>query len=112
MESSGFYLPHNFQRDRSPNFTVSVLENSIEFYLEYAFIIRSVNYHLFVRTGDSVLMDRYFNTEGEAKEAFLGDFKDKGWRPHITPSWSQYFVPDFHWIEYLLSDFRSQTVNF
>lgn len=112
MEISSFNIQQEKSLDLPSSFTISVLENSIEFYLEYAFIIRNTNYHLFIRNSDTVLMDQFYKTETEAKEAFLEYFGDKGWRSDITASWSQFFVPDIHWIEFLLSDYKNQTVNF
>ena len=112
MEISSFHILQEQSLDLPPNFTISVLENSIEFYLEYAFIIKNVNYHLFIRNSDTVLMDQFYKTETEAKEAFQEYFGDKGWRTDLNASWSQFFVPDLHWIEFLLSDYKNQTVNF
>ena len=112
MESSGLLLQFNQQFDRSPDFTISVLENSIEFYLEYAFIIKGINYHLFIRNSDIVLVDQYYSSEKEAKEAFLKQFGHKGWREGIKPSWSKFFVPDLHWVDFLLNDYKEHTVNF
>jgi hypothetical protein len=112
MESSGLLLQFSQHPDRSSDFTISVLENSIEFYLEYAFIIKNINYHLFIRNSDIVVMDHYYASEKETKEAFLKQFGHKGWREGIKPSWSNFFVPDLHWVEFLLNDYKDQTVNF
>jgi len=115
MDSTGFILPYDQQLNRSPDFTVSVvsvLENSIEFYLEYVFIIKGLNFHLFIRNNNTVLVDQYFATETAAKDAFLEYFGGKGWREDLMPSWSQFFVPDQYWIEFLLSDYKNQTVTF
>ncbi len=112
MESSASLLKFDQQVSHAPQFTISTLENSIEFYLEYAFIIKELTTRLFIRNNNTVVIDQAFSNETEAREAFMKYFGNKGWRKDIRPSWSKFFEPDLYWIEFLLSDLKDQPVNF
>jgi hypothetical protein len=80
--------------------TISMLINSIYYYIECVFILRTQNkYRLVVLQHSRVLFDKEYPTEIGCRIAFTKFFKDKAWDEGVTPQWSHFYDPDKDWLE-------------
>jgi hypothetical protein len=78
---------------------VSVLENSIYYFLECVFIEkREGKYRLVVTHQKHVLTDLLYDTTRGARIAFTKFYRDKAWKEGIKPIWSPFYQPDRVWI--------------
>ena len=80
--------------------SISMLINSICYFIECAFILRSKNnYRLVVLQHSRVLLDMNYPTNRGCRIAFGKIFKDRAWDERVTPSWSHFYNPDKDWLE-------------
>ena len=80
--------------------TISMLINSIYYFIECVFILRSKNkYRLVVLQHSRVLLDTNYLTEKGCKIAFGKIFKARAWDERVTPLWSHFYDPDKDWLE-------------
>jgi hypothetical protein len=80
--------------------TISMLINSICYFIDCVFILRSKNkYRLVVLQHCRVLLDMNYPTERGCKIAFGKIFKDRAWDERVTPLWSHFYDPDKEWFE-------------
>jgi hypothetical protein len=80
--------------------TISMLINSIYYFIECVFILRSKNkYRLVALQHSRVLMDKEYPTENGCRIAFARFFKNKAWDETIKPEWSHFYDPDKDWFE-------------
>jgi hypothetical protein len=80
--------------------TISMLINSIYYFIECVFILRSKNkYRLVVLQHSRVLLDRNYPTERGCRIAFARFFKNKAWDKTIKPEWSHFYDPDKDWLD-------------
>jgi len=80
--------------------TISLLINSIHYFIECAYIIQSKNkYRLVVLQHQRVLIDQYYSTEKGCRIAYGRVFKDRAWDKRVTPFWSPFYNPDKKWLE-------------
>jgi hypothetical protein len=78
---------------------ISRLLNSIQFYLECAFIIHEEKgCCLIILHNGKVLMDTHYNTLRGAKIAFTKFFGRRAWQEDVKPSWSHAYHPDEAWM--------------
>jgi hypothetical protein len=78
---------------------ISMLINSILYYIECVFILRSKdNYRLVALQHSRVLYDKYYPTLRGSKIAFGKLFKDKAWKEEIKAEWSHFYDPDKRWL--------------
>ena len=79
--------------------TVSVLLNSVYYFLQHVFIIVSdYDYRLVVLHNDKVLTDQHYKTKKGAKIAFYRFYKNNIWRKGIKPDWSHCYHADSQWM--------------
>lgn len=68
---------------------ISVLLNSIYYFLQYAFIITAKNdSRLVVIHNNRVLMDHHYKTLRGARIAFQKKYKTKAWKNGVKANWS------------------------
>jgi hypothetical protein len=80
--------------------TISMLINSIYYFIECVFILRTQNkYRLVVLQHSRVLLDQDYPSERGCRIAFTRLFKDKAWDETIKPEWSRFYDPDKEWLE-------------
>ncbi len=81
------------------DFKISRLVNSILYFIDCVYILRSKGKHrLVVLHQNTVLHDKYYPSDGECKIAFQRLFKDKAWSEDITADWSHFYDPDKQWL--------------
>jgi hypothetical protein len=79
---------------------ISRLLNSIQFYLECAFIVmEEEGCRLIILHSGKVFMDTHYNTERGAKIAFTKYFGQRAWQQDLKPIWSHTYYPDDQWME-------------
>lgn len=79
---------------------ISRLLNSIQFYLECAFIVHEdKGCRLIILHSGKVLMDTRYNTLRGAKIAFTKYFGRRAWQEDVKPSWSHAYHPDENWVK-------------
>jgi hypothetical protein len=80
--------------------TISMLINSIYYFIECVFILRTQNkYRLVVLHHSRVLLDKYYQTVRGCRIAFEKLFKNKAWDETIKPEWSHFYDPDKEWLQ-------------
>jgi hypothetical protein len=80
--------------------SISMLINSIYYFIDCAFILRSKNnYRLVVLQHSRVLLDRNYPTNRGCRIVFGKVFKARAWDERVTPSWSHFYDPDKDWLE-------------
>lgn len=79
---------------------ISRLLNSIQFYLECAFIAKEVKgCRLIIIHNGRVYMNTYYNTLRGAKIAFTKYFGRRAYQDDVKPAWSHDYRPDDVWID-------------
>jgi hypothetical protein len=79
--------------------TISILINSIHYFIECVFILHFKDkYRLVVLQHSRVLFDMNYSTERGCRIAFGKIFKDKAWDKRVTPQWSHFYDPDKDWL--------------
>lgn len=90
--------------------SVSLLENSIYYFLECVFIEQKENtYRLVVTHQKHVLTDLSYQTIRGARIAFTKLYRNKAWKEGIKPMWSPFYQPDNVW--WKKKNGEPQTVN-
>ena len=80
--------------------TISMLINSIYYFIECVFIQRAQNkYRLVVLQHSRVLLDQCYPSEKGCHIAFGRIFKDKAWDETIKAEWSHFYDPDKKWLQ-------------
>ena len=80
--------------------TISMLINSIYYFIECVFIMRAQNkYRLVVLQHRRVLLDQDYPSERGCRIAFTRLFKEKAWDETIKAKWSHFYDPDKEWLE-------------
>ena len=80
--------------------TISMLINSIHYFIECVFILRAQNkYRLVVLQHSRVLLDQDYPSERGCRIAFTRLFKEKAWDETIKAEWSHFYDPDKEWLE-------------
>jgi hypothetical protein len=80
--------------------TISMLINSIHYFIDCVYILRSKNkYRLVVLQHSRVLLDKEYPTANGGRIAFTRFFKYKAWDETIKPEWSHFYDPDKEWLE-------------
>jgi len=79
---------------------ISVLMNSVYFFLEHAFIVSDKNnYRLFVRHRNEVLADQDYKSLRGAKIAFSKLFQQNAFdKDYSHPQWSPLYTPERNWL--------------
>lgn len=78
---------------------ISVLVNSVKYFLEHAFIIDYDDYYrLLVIHRWKLLTDRCYKTLKGARVAFIKMYSSRSWKDEDIPEWSHFYNPG---IEYL-----------
>ncbi len=89
--------------DPGQELKISRLLNSIQFYLECAFIVmEEEGCRLIILHSGSVMMDTHYNTVRGAKIAFTKYFGQRAWQEDVKPSWSHTYNPDDDWMDQYL----------
>jgi hypothetical protein len=79
---------------------ISMLINSVHYFVDCAFIARLKNkYHLVAFFHSQVLFDKYYPTERGCRNAFQKMFKGKAWSEEVKADWTHYYPPDRDWLE-------------
>ncbi|MCP5049577.1 MAG: hypothetical protein GY940_20575 [bacterium] len=90
---------HSDKSDSRCEAKLTMLENSIYYFLEFVFIeIREEKYRLVVCHQRHVMTDELYNTMRGAKIAFTKFYKKKAWKEAIKPVWSPFYLPDPTWL--------------
>ena len=80
--------------------TISILINSIYYFIDCVFILRSQNkYRLVVLQHSRVLLDQDYHSERGCRIAFARLFKEKAWDETIKAEWSHFYDPDKEWLQ-------------
>ena len=80
--------------------TISMLINSIYYFIECVFILRAQNkYRLVVLQHSRVLLDQDYPSERGCRIAFTRLFKEKAWDETIKAEWSHFYDPDKEWLQ-------------
>jgi hypothetical protein len=79
---------------------VTVLENSIYYFLECVFIIiEDDRYRLVVAHQKQLLLNCVYNTLRGAKIAFSRMYLAKAWREDIKAEWTHPYPPELKWLK-------------
>jgi hypothetical protein len=88
------------QQTSQPGKTITRLENSPYYFLDYVYIIcEPDHYRLVVLHANRVLTDRTYPTLRGAKIAFARSYRNKTWKKEIENSWSHFYCPEREWLE-------------
>jgi hypothetical protein len=80
--------------------TISILINSIHYFIECVYILRSKNkYRLVVLQHSRVLLDKEYPTANGGRIAFARLFKYKAWDETIKAKWSHFYDPEKEWLD-------------
>ena len=91
---------HKYELTPGKELKISRLLNSIQFYLECAFIVHEdKGCHLIILHNGKVLMDTHYNTLRGAKIAFTKYFGRRAWLEELKPLWSHAYHPDDIWMK-------------
>jgi len=86
--------------EENEDITISLLINSVHYFIQCAYIIQSKNkYRLVVLHNGRVLIDQDYSTEKGCRIAFGKIYKDRAWDKSVTPFWSLFYDPDKEWLE-------------
>jgi hypothetical protein len=89
-----------FASDREEVFKISLLTNTIDYFLGSVFIIKSGScYRLVVMHNGRVLVDEKYRTARGGKIAFYRFYRDRAWKLGVRPRWSPFFNPDVEFID-------------
>jgi hypothetical protein len=78
---------------------ISVLINSIFFFLSYVFIMRiDGQYRLLVLLNNKLLYQGVYNTGKGAKIAFSRLYQDKAWKK-VKAQWTHFYPPEGSWLD-------------
>jgi hypothetical protein len=79
---------------------ITVLENSIYYFLECVFIIiEEDRFRLVVAHQNQLLLNCVYNTLRGAKIAFSRMFLEKAWREDIKAEWTHPYPPELKWLK-------------
>ncbi|UCH94994.1 MAG: hypothetical protein JSV88_32725 [Candidatus Aminicenantes bacterium] len=88
--------------------TISILINSIYFFIECVFILDFPDhYRLVVLQHGRVLKDARYKTLRGAKIAFSNAYRKKAWKEGMKPQWSHFYDPDKPWLDKKIKDIRA-----
>jgi len=91
--------PIRQETNTDKDFKISLLVNSILYFIDCVYILRSKGKHrLIVLHQNTVLHDQYYSSDAECKNAFEKLFQDKAWSEEITADWSHFYDPDKNWL--------------
>jgi hypothetical protein len=80
--------------------TISILINSIHYFIDCVYILRSKNkYRLVVLQHSRVLLDKEYPTANGGRIAFTRLFKYKAWDETIKAKWSHFYDPEKEWLD-------------
>jgi hypothetical protein len=78
---------------------ISILINSVYFFIEFVFILRFHDqYRLVVLHRRKVLTDAMYSTLKGARIAFSRMFRGKSWKEGTKAQWSPFYNPDCEWL--------------
>lgn len=78
---------------------ITLLENSIYFFLDSVFIQeQNEGYRLVVSHQQRVLADQHYPTIRGAKIAFTKLFSENAWEEGVRAFWSPFYCPDNQWL--------------
>ncbi len=78
---------------------ISILINSVYFFIEFVFILRfHDHYRLVVLHRRKVLTDARYRTLKGARIAFSRMFRRKSWKEGTKAQWSPFYNPDIEWL--------------
>jgi hypothetical protein len=87
-------------QDQSKDRMITLLQNSIYYFIECVFIlIEENNYRLVALHNRRVLLDKSYKTLRGSKIAFSKFFQEKAWKQNIKPEWTHYYPPDKDWLD-------------
>jgi len=79
--------------------TISLLINSIYYFLEFVFIIASEgDYRLFVLNDNHVILDKHYKTFEDARMAFKRYFSARAYKKWNNAEWSHFYPVDKKWL--------------
>ncbi|MCP5049596.1 MAG: hypothetical protein GY940_20670 [bacterium] len=79
---------------------ISVLTNSLDFFLGSVFMLRdNESYRLVVMHNERVLIDEPYKTAKGAKIAFYRFCRYRVWKEGVKPRWTPFYNPDVESIE-------------
>ncbi len=79
---------------------ISVLTNSIDYFLGSVFIINSIGvFRLVVMHNGRLLVDEVYKTSRGSKIAFYRFCRDRAWKEGVKPRWSPYYNPDVEFLD-------------
>ncbi len=78
---------------------ISILINSIYFFIECVFILHLPGrYRLVAIHNGNVLIDNFYKTTRGARIAFTKLYSDRSWKEGVRPQWSDFYDPDQKWL--------------
>ena len=91
---------HEVELQTQEDKSISRLSNSIYFYLECVYILKSNDkYRLIAMHHCRVRVDQYYDTVRDCKIAFSKFFQEKPWEKGIKAVWTDFYNPDDGWLE-------------
>jgi hypothetical protein len=91
------------------NIQISVLTNSIYYFIETVFIMAVKNgYRLIVIQQRRLLTDEIYKTPGGARIAFLKFYGNKAWEEGVKAIWSKFYPPIPGWCDRKLLGAKSK----
>jgi len=91
--------PIRQETNAAEDFMISMLINSVYYFIDCVYILRSTGkYRLVALHQSTVLHDQYYPSDDECKIAFEKLFKEKAWKEEIQPDWSHFYDPDKKWL--------------
>lgn len=88
------------QQQREEPIKVSMLINSIFYFLESVFIMTVEDgFRLVVIHHGYLLTDETYKTPKGAKIAFLKFWSYKAWEENVKPQWSHFYPPETKWLD-------------
>jgi hypothetical protein len=90
---------------------ISILSNSIHYFIECVYIIKSkCKYRLVVLHNNRVLCDQYYSTLRGCRIAFDKMFRGKAWTKKVKADWSHFYDPDKRWLAEKLSHLENRNM--
>jgi hypothetical protein len=93
----------NLKVNGSKKLMACALINSIQFLIEYVFIMKNENgCRLVVKHNGIIMTDKQYDTIRGAKVAFSRLYGRQRWKGQVKAQWSHLFEPDTEWLACIL----------
>lgn len=99
MKQPELKLNVEFEQKAESPIRISLLINSIYYFIESVFIITvKEGYRLVVIHQGRLLTDEIYKTARGARIGFLKRYGNKAWRDGVKADWSRFYPPEPNWV--------------